>query len=605
MAKVLITESTLEDIADAIRAKANTNRTYKPSEMAAAINNLEDEEHQPAHINIAQTNNQTITVNANLFSASEVQTEHTTNFTVNVPNSVQLNASVTPDTGYTAGELNITNTTLNWGNTANFSATAATRLGPPTVTYTVLSTQPVSIGDVNVKYIFTGPSADAIYNLTDSRTISVPTLNNNETYEQIITYYVTEADILEGSVDISITNAASGITTSIALETEDPISQLTVARNGSSNNSIVITNTGNLTLYDISVDCANDGENITYASIAPGENQVITLDNLTYTFETVSIEATSPDPDNPDYTLEQTIYFDPTLLDIHSYANSNNISRSATELSSNQKADLTNRIIDTDATRAFENRRNLLSLGNVETTWNTSNVTDMERMFYSCSSLTSLNTSNWSFSNGVYMSEMFKGCSSLTSLDTSNWNVTLLSASNMFANCRSLTSLDLSNWDVTNLGTNFTTNTQGLSEMFQACQSLTVLDLSSWTWPRDKRLNLSGMFYSCTNLRIVDLTGFDSCGADPISSMFYGCNNLEYIILNCEPTTAMTKTSTKQMEISSNTKILVPRSAINTYKAYNSLGYTSLWGYYASQIFAIEDYTITKSNGQITVTPNS
>ena len=126
MAKVLITESTLEDIADAIRVKANKNRTYKPSEMAAAINNLEDEEHQPAHINIAQTNNQTITVNANLFSTSEVQTEHTTSFTVNVPSSVQLNASVTPDTGYTAGELNITNTTASWGSTVSFSASPAT-----------------------------------------------------------------------------------------------------------------------------------------------------------------------------------------------------------------------------------------------------------------------------------------------------------------------------------------------------------------------------------------------------------------------------------------------------------------------------------------------
>ena len=601
MSKVFVSDINLSNIADAIRAKNGAQTQYYPRDMAAAITALTIEErHVPVQVNIQQSQNQTIKVKV---KQKELKTT-TVSTDIRIPETFQLEATVTADNGYTPGMLNHSLVDVEWGDTVVFNATAATRLNP-TITYNVLSVQPVSVGNANVKYIFTGPSAATTYNLTDNRTISVPTLNNNETYEQIITYYVTEADIFEGSVDISITNAASGITTSITLETEEPTSQLTVARNGASNNSIIVTNTGNLTLYDISIDCTNSEENITYQSIAPGENQVITLDSLTYTFETVSIEATSPDPDNPDYTLEQTIYFDPTLLDIHSYASSNNISRSATELSSNQKADLTNRIIDTDATRAFENRRNLRSLGNVETTWNTSNVTDMEKMFYDCSSLTSLDTSNWSFSNGVYMSEMFHSCSSLTSLDTSNWNVTLLSAYNMFYNCGSLTSLDLSNWDISNLGTSIGTNTQALSNMFRGCRSLTVLDLSSWTWPRNKRLNLSGMFNSCTNLRIVDLTGFDSCGADPISSMFYGCNNLEYIILNCEPTTAMTKTSTEQMEISSNTKILVPRSAINTYKAYNSSGYISLWGYYANQIYAIENYTITKSNGQVTVTPNS
>lgn len=40
MAKVLITESHLEDIADAIRAKAGTSDTYLPSEMPAAITGI-------------------------------------------------------------------------------------------------------------------------------------------------------------------------------------------------------------------------------------------------------------------------------------------------------------------------------------------------------------------------------------------------------------------------------------------------------------------------------------------------------------------------------------------------------------------------------------
>ena len=42
MAKVLITEDYLQDIADAIREKNNSSNTYTPSEMATAISNLPD-----------------------------------------------------------------------------------------------------------------------------------------------------------------------------------------------------------------------------------------------------------------------------------------------------------------------------------------------------------------------------------------------------------------------------------------------------------------------------------------------------------------------------------------------------------------------------------
>ena len=40
MSKVLITETTLSDIADAIRRKLNTTNTYKPSEMGRAIRSI-------------------------------------------------------------------------------------------------------------------------------------------------------------------------------------------------------------------------------------------------------------------------------------------------------------------------------------------------------------------------------------------------------------------------------------------------------------------------------------------------------------------------------------------------------------------------------------
>ena len=42
MSKVFVTESYLDDIADAIRGKNGTENTYKPSQMAAAITALPD-----------------------------------------------------------------------------------------------------------------------------------------------------------------------------------------------------------------------------------------------------------------------------------------------------------------------------------------------------------------------------------------------------------------------------------------------------------------------------------------------------------------------------------------------------------------------------------
>ena len=46
-------------------------------------------------------------------------------------------------------------------------------------------------------------------------------------------------------------------------------------------------------------------------------------------------------------------------------------------------------------------------------------------------------------------------------------------------------------------------------------------------------------------------------------------------------------------------KILVPSALLDTYKSATN------WSSRASQFDAIENYTITRSNGRITVTPNS
>ena len=71
--------------------------------------------------------------------------------------------------------------------------------------------------------------------------------------------------------------------------------------------------------------------------------------------------------------------------------------------------------------------------------WNTSNVTDMGWMFYSCKSLTSLDLSHFNTSNVTTMQHMFSCCESLTSLDLSGWDTSNVTDMGwMFADCKNL-----------------------------------------------------------------------------------------------------------------------------------------------------------------------
>ena len=98
----------------------------------------------------------------------------------------------------------------------------------------------------------------------------------------------------------------------------------------------------------------------------------------------------------------------------------------------------------------------------------TSNVTNMNSMFYYCSDLTSLDVSKFNTSNVTDMNGMFEECSSLTSLDLGGWNTSNVNyIGGMFGNCSALTSLDMSGWD--------TSNVIYMSYMFNNCSALKTI----------------------------------------------------------------------------------------------------------------------------------
>ena len=102
--------------------------------------------------------------------------------------------------------------------------------------------------------------------------------------------------------------------------------------------------------------------------------------------------------------------------------------------------------------------------------FNTSNVTNMESMFYYCASLQNLDVNHFDTSNVKDMSNMFSRCGSLTSLDISNFNTSKVIYMNaMFYNCVHLQDLNLGHFE--------TDNVLYMDYMFDRCNQLTAIYL--------------------------------------------------------------------------------------------------------------------------------
>lgn len=103
----------------------------------------------------------------------------------------------------------------------------------------------------------------------------------------------------------------------------------------------------------------------------------------------------------------------------------------------------------------------------------TENMTNMQSMFDSCTSLETIDISNFDTSGVLNMSGMFGSCSSLTQVNANNIDTSKVTyMSGMFGLCINLQELNVSNFDLSNV--------TDASAMFNGCNSLTKLDLSTW-----------------------------------------------------------------------------------------------------------------------------
>ena len=207
---------------------------------------------------------------------------------------------------------------------------------------------------------------------------------------------------------------------------------------------------------------------------------------------------------------------------------------------------------------------------------NTEKATVMNKMFYNCSSLTSLDVTHFNTANVTDMGYMFWGCSSLTSLDVTHFNTAkVTNMSYMFYNCKALTSLDVTKFntakmtdmsymfkDCTNLAkldvTHFNTaKVTDMRYMFYGCLKLTSLDVTKFN--TENVTNMSYMFYRCSKLTSLNVTNFNTAKVTNMSNMFWGCSsltsldvakfntenvtNMSYMFSNCKALTSLDVTN--------------------------------------------------------------
>ena len=139
---------------------------------------------------------------------------------------------------------------------------------------------------------------------------------------------------------------------------------------------------------------------------------------------------------------------------------------------------------------------------------NTTGVTNMNLMFYDCSSLTSVPL--FDTSNVTNMDQMFRNCSTITSIplfDTSK----VTNMQYMFRNCGSLTSVPLFD----------TSKVTNMNFMFNGCESLTSVPL----FDTSNVIYFAWMFEDCESLTSIPL--FDTSKVTNMNYMFNGCANVE------------------------------------------------------------------------------
>ena len=156
----------------------------------------------------------------------------------------------------------------------------------------------------------------------------------------------------------------------------------------------------------------------------------------------------------------------------------------------------------TSLSALFESNYSVVTLIGLET-WDTSNITSMNRTFNNCSKLTNLNIKDWDVSNVTDFTSMFSNNYNIEKIDLGGWDTSsATSFQNMFSSCYKLKEIILDDFDFSHI-----TSTNSLNLMLSYSTELKKISAKNW------KFNNYGSNYVWSNVSSyveeLDITGWD------------------------------------------------------------------------------------------------
>lgn len=205
-----------------------------------------------------------------------------------------------------------------------------------------------------------------------------------------------------------------------------------------------------------------------------------------------------------------------------------------------------------------------------------------------CSQAQNVDVSDVDVSQKTSLNGAFGKCTQLIKIvGLSKWNpINVVTINNIFLDDSILTETgDISKWKMPSL--------TGCEGAFCNCLALRSIDLHDWYTPNLQ--NTYRMFYGSNALRVIDISGLNTENITQASQWFENNTSIAYIIM--ESAEIKFSGNVVMPSPNNNCKYLVPETMLTAYKSHAN------WSSRASRIDSINNYNITRSNGQITVTP--
>ena len=175
--------------------------------------------------------------------------------------------------------------------------------------------------------------------------------------------------------------------------------------------------------------------------------------------------------------------------------------------------------------------------------WDTSNLTDAERMFCSFTNGGKyIDLSVLDFSNVTKSASMFESCN-IDNIDVRNLNLNLGKLNELPFKSVSGTVLDLSNYDIT-----------GLTSTYYLCYFTKCPTIDLTNWKTTEVTNMKQTFYYCSDIEKIIMPDWDMTNVTNTSNFFYSCSKLNYIDLSRSNDATISKIAT-----------LVPAQKLATY----------------------------------------